>query len=167
MGSEHGPLWCVMGGDQTRGHSSAVHLAVEPWADQMGMRSSDIPKGDHFYYWRSELRVSHTPRLGPRVRLDFPEFWNLCDHKTGTLIHKSISIQPRSEPANIHSFRMYLDFNLFTWACVRWTIVYLQEEGISTLKRQSRALSVLSGLEFIHPDTRRMARVILRCICPQ
>ena len=133
----------------------------------MGMRSSDIPKGDQFYYCRSELRVSHTPRLGSRVRLDFPEFRNLCDHKTGTLIHKSISIQPRSEPANIYPFRTNVDFNLFLRAHVQWTIVYLQEAGISTLKRQSRALFVLSGLEFVHPDTTRVARVILRCNCPQ
>ena len=41
------------------------------------------------------------------------------------------------------------------------------EAGISTLKRQSRALSVLSRLEFIPLDMTRMARVILRCNCPQ
>ena len=131
------------------------------------MRSGNIPQGVHIYHWGSELRVTHTPRLGSRVRLDFPGFRNLCDHKTGTLIHKSISIQPRSEPANIYPFRTNVDFNLFLRARVQWTIVYLQEAGISTLKHQSRALSVLSGLEFVHPDTTRMARVILRCNCPQ
>ncbi len=169
MGSEHGPLWCVMGGEKTRGHASAVHIALEPWPDQMGMRQSDIPKGDHFYYWRSELRVSHTPRLGPRVRLDFPEFWNLCDHKTGTLIHKSISIQPRSEPTNLYSFRMNVDSNLFLSWYVYWTIVYLQRMGISILNVNLELhLSLPDWNSFIWTrNCAWVARVILRCYCPQ
>ena len=59
------------------------------------------------------------------TRLDFPILANLCDHKTTILIHKSISIQPGIEPANIHLFvNMLIPICSSTHAS--WTIVFLQ-----------------------------------------